>query len=74
MTSINEPRVAAVKVDVNWRTIQAGDVLIICGQPFEVLNLIDLSGRGRALRFTSGKVLNINSYTRLTVTRAVRKW
>lgn len=66
--------VAAMTLDVTARTIQAGDVVEIGGQPFEVLNLIEHPRQGKAVRFTTGEVLTIHSKTRLTVTRTVRKW
>ncbi len=61
-------------VEVTARTILPGDVLNIGGQAFEVLNLIELPAQGKALRFTTGEVLNMHFKTRLTVFRAARRW
>jgi hypothetical protein len=72
--AIRNPGAVIVTVDVTARTIQVGDVVNLGGQAFEVLNLIEHPGQGKALRFTSGEVLTMHSKTRLAVNRAVRKW
>ncbi|MGX1975464.1 hypothetical protein [Streptomyces kronopolitis] len=61
-------------IEVTSGTIRPGDVLNIGGQAFQVLNLIELPAQGKALRFTTGEVLNMHSKTRLTVVRAARRW
>jgi len=71
---VHNPGATTATVDVTARTIQAGDVVNVGGQEFEVLNLIEHPGQGKALRFTTGEVLTMHSKTRLTVNRAVRKW
>ncbi|UFQ16869.1 MULTISPECIES: hypothetical protein [Streptomyces] len=70
------PKHAALSqtVEVTARTILPGDVLNIGGQAFEVLNLIELPAQGKALRFTTGEVLNMHFKTRLTVFRTARRW
>ncbi|WP_329148440.1 hypothetical protein OIU91_20290 [Streptomyces sp. NBC_01456] len=60
--------------EVTSGTIRPGDVLHIGGQAFQVLNLIELHAQDKALRFTTGEVLNMHSKTRLTVVRAARRW
>lgn len=73
--AVHTPRRFAVStIDVTSRTLQPGDVLTICGHPYEVLNLIELPCQGKALRFTTGEVLSVHSRTRLSVQRAVREW
>jgi len=60
-------------MNVTSQTIQQGDVLTIGGRAFEVLNLIQLPGGAKALRFTTGEVLNIHSMTQLSVVRTRRE-
>ncbi|MFL4905581.1 hypothetical protein ACJ6WF_21025 [Streptomyces sp. MMS24-I2-30] len=61
-------------IEVTSRTIRPGDVLHMGGQAFQVLNLIELPAQGKALRFTTGEVLNMHFKTRLTVVRTARRW
>lgn len=61
-------------LEVTARTVQQHDVVTIGGQCFEVLNLIELPGAAKALRFTTGEVLTMHSKTRLSVARTVGRW
>ncbi|MEV0527070.1 hypothetical protein AB0I66_26920 [Streptomyces sp. NPDC050439] len=70
---INPRNITVTTLEVTSQTIQQHDVVDIGGQRFEVLNMFELHGQAKGLRFTTGEVLTIHSKTRLSVTRAVRR-
>ncbi|MER5358806.1 hypothetical protein [Streptomyces sp. NPDC002785] len=63
----------AANVEITSASVQRGDVIQIGGQPCRVVDLFQLAGEAKRLRFESGELLTMHSRTRLVALRMLRR-
>ncbi|MEU7018672.1 hypothetical protein [Streptomyces sp. NPDC046385] len=62
----------ASNIEITSANVQIGDVIQIGGQPHHVVDLTQLPGGAKQLRFDSGELLTMHARTRLTALRVRR--
>lgn len=62
-----------VRIEVGPNDVQCEDMITIGGRPIVVVELIQLPGGAKQLRFESGELLTIHSKTFLSVMRMVER-
>ncbi|MCL7497399.1 hypothetical protein M8I34_39255 [Streptomyces sp. MCA2] len=65
---------AAAPVEITSASVQRGDVIQIGGHPCRVIDLCQLPGGAKHLRFESDELLTMHSRTRLVALRTLRRW
>ncbi|MFE3073531.1 hypothetical protein [Streptomyces sp. NPDC059247] len=62
----------ASDIEITSSNVQIGDVILIGGQPHRVVDLSQLTGGAKQLRFESGELLTMHARTRLIALRVRR--
>ncbi len=65
---------AACPVEITSASVQRGDVVQIGGRPCRVIDLIQLPGGAKRLRFESGETLTMHSRSRFVALRVMKRW
>ncbi|WSM95209.1 hypothetical protein OG893_20055 [Streptomyces sp. NBC_01696] len=66
--------VAAGPVEITSANVQRGDVIQIGGRPCRVIDLLQLAGGAKRLRFESGETLTMHARSQFVALRVMRRW